>query len=141
MSTAEVTYTGELRTIAIHRLSGEKIITDAPPDNQGRGEAFSPTDLMSTSLACCLLTVTAIACRTHGIPFDGARAEVTKVMASSPRRVSEILVEVYLPGHAYTEKERAIVEHTAKTCPVALSLHPDIQQKINFNYPVIVSGA
>jgi uncharacterized OsmC-like protein len=118
----------------VHTLSGERIITDAPPDNQGKGEAFSPTDLMSTSLACCLLTVTGIACRTHQIPFDQTRAVVRKVMASNPRRVAEIHIEVILPDHHYTDKQKAIIEHTARTCPVALSLHPDLKQKIEFIY-------
>jgi uncharacterized OsmC-like protein len=134
MSTSEVIYLGDLRTSAVHTLSGDRIITDAPPDNQGRGEAFSPTDLMSTSLASCLLTVTAIACRTHHIPFDNTRAEVTKIMASNPRRVAAIHVDVFLPEYSYTDKEKAIIEHSARTCPVALSLHPDIEQKIRFNY-------
>jgi len=136
MRISEVKYCGDLRTTAVHLLSGKEIITDAPPDNQGKGEAFSPTDLMSTSLASCMLTVTAIACRTHNIPFNDVSAVVSKVMASNPRRISAIHVNVVLKGHHYSEKERQIIERTAATCPVALSLHPEIEQIINFSYEV-----
>lgn len=134
MKTSEITYTGDLRTTSIHLKSGKEIITDAPTDNQGKGEAFSPTDLLATSLGNCMLTIVGIAARNHGFNIDGTKAEITKVMAENPRRVSEIHVELHFPGNNYTEKEKAIIERSAKTCPVAYSLHPDIKQEITFSY-------
>jgi len=114
--------------------SGSKIITDAPVDNHGKGQAFSPTDLMATSLANCMLTVMGIAANTHTINMDGAEAEITKVMAANPRRVSEIHVTITMPAKNYTDKEKSILEHAGRTCPVAQSLHPNILQNINFIY-------
>ena len=134
MITSKVTYTGGLRTEAVHEKSGNKIITDAPPDNHGRGEAFSPTDLMSTSLATCMLTVMGIACQPRNIDMDGAVAEVTKIMAANPRRVAEIHIIITMPPKGYTDEQKKILEHTAHTCPVALSLHPNLIQKITFVY-------
>jgi len=134
MKTSEITYTGDLRTTSIHLKSGKEIITDAPTDNQGKGEAFSPTDLLATSLGNCMLTIVGIAARNHGFNIDGTKAEITKVMAENPRRVSEIHVELHFPANGYTEKEKAIIERSAKTCPVAYSLHPDIKQEITFSY-------
>lgn len=134
-NTAEVTYLGELRTEATHLLSGNKIITDAPQDNHGKGEAFSPTDLLATSLACCALTTIGILAKRDGLQIDisGAKAEVLKVMASDPRRVSEIHLHIIF-NKAYTEKEKKMIEHTFHTCPVAKSLHQDIKQVIKFSY-------
>ncbi|HTB07904.1 MAG TPA: OsmC family protein [Bacteroidia bacterium] len=134
MATSKVIYTGHLRTEAVHLASGSKIITDAPIDNHGKGEAFSPTDLMATSLANCMLTVMGIAANTHSINMDGAMAEVTKVMAANPRRVSEIHVKITMPVIKYTNKEKSILEHAGRTCPVAQSLHPNIVQDIVFIY-------
>lgn len=134
MATSKITYTGNLRTASEHVKSGSKIITDAPTDNQGKGEAFSPSDLLATSLGNCMLTIVGIAANTHGFNIDGATAEITKVMATNPRRVSEIIVQLQFPANNYTEKEKAIIEHSAKTCPVACSLHPDIKQHLTFNY-------
>jgi len=134
MATSKITYTGELRTIAVHLKSGKEIITDAPTDNQGKGEAFSPTDLLATSLANCMLTIVGITARSHGFNVDGATAEVTKLMGENPRRVSEIHVHLQFPASNYSEKEKVIIERAAKTCPVAYSLHPDIKQEITFSY-------
>lgn len=134
MATSIVTYTGELRTTSTHLKSGEKIITDAPVDNHGKGEAFSPTDLLATSLANCMLTVVGIAGNTHGFSIDGTTAEVTKVMGENPRRVVGIQVNLQFPANNYSEKEKAIIEKTAHTCPVAKSLHPDLKQEITFNF-------
>lgn len=134
MPTSEVIYEGELRTKATHIFSGTEIITDAPLDNQGKAEAFSPTDLLATSLAVCMLTVTGIAARTHNFSNDNTKAEVTKIMAANPRRVSGIEVKLFFPSNNYTDKEKKIIENAALTCPVALSLHPDIKQDITFNY-------
>ncbi len=134
MNTSEVVYKGELRTTAIHLKSGQQIVTDAPTDNNGKGEAFSPTDLLATSLGCCMLTVMGIVAKRHTINMDGTKVEVLKVMGDNPRRVSEVHIEMYFPKNNYSEKERNLLEHTALACPVAKSLHPDIKQKTRFHY-------
>ncbi len=136
MSTSKVEYTGNLRTKAVHLASGTEIITDAPKDNNGRGEAFSPTDLVATALANCMLTMMGILAKKEGItPIDGAAAEVTKVMYPDPRRIGEIHVTLNMPTLQYSEKEKKMYEHTAHTCPVAKSLHPDLKQVIVINWP------
>jgi putative redox protein len=135
METIRTVYIGELRTEAIHTKSGVNLITDAPPDNQGKGESFSPTDLLATSLGSCMLTIMGIAARTHEMNIDGTRIRITKVMASDPRRVSEVHVEFDMPGRQYSDKEKKILDVAARTCPVALSLHPEIKQVVTFNYP------
>jgi|SRR5581483_8425567 len=134
MVMSKVKYMGGLRTEATHLASGEKIITDAPLDNKGKGQAFSPTDLMSTSLACCMFTLMGIAGNTHGINIDGAEAEVTKIMAANPRRVAEVHITFNMPKIDYSDKQKAILENAARTCPVALSINPNIIQKIEFIY-------
>lgn len=134
MITSEVIYTSALRTEATHQRSGQRIITDAPPDNQGKGEAFSPTDLMATSLASCMMTIMGISAREHGFSIDGARAEVTKVMASSPRRISKVVIELYFPPNAYSEKQKKIIDLAARTCPVSQSLHPDLEQDVRLHF-------
>ena len=132
MATSSIIYTGELRTVATHLQSGIEIITDAPTDNQGKGEAFSPTDLLATSLGCCMLTIMGINARTNGMNIDGTKVEITKIMAANPRRVSEIGVLITLPNNSYSEKERKMLEIAALNCPVAKSLHPDIKQDVKF---------
>jgi uncharacterized OsmC-like protein len=134
MATSRITYLGDLRTVSIHLSSSNEIVTDAPVDNQGRGEAFSPTDLLATSLGNCMLTIVGIAAKNHDFSIDGATAEVTKVMAQDPRRVSEIHVTLQFPSNSYSEKQKAIIERSAKTCPVSYSLHPDIKQELTFLY-------
>jgi uncharacterized OsmC-like protein len=134
MITSSITYNGNLRTTAVHTASQNIIITDAPLDNNGKGEAFSPTDLLSTSLACCMLTLMGIAAQTHHINMDGTQVAMTKIMQSNPRKVQEIVLVFNMPVITYSAKEKAILEHAAKTCPVALSLHPDIVQNITFKY-------
>jgi putative redox protein len=134
METIKTIYLGELRTEATHVRSGVKIITDAPPDNQGKGESFSPSDLLACSLGSCMVTIMGIASRTHQINITGTTIKITKVMASDPRRVSEVHVEFDMPENSYSEKERTILDLAARTCPVALSLHPDIKQLVKFNY-------
>ena len=134
MATSKITYTGGLRTAAIHLKSGSEIITDAPVDNQGKGEAFSPTDLLATSLGNCMLTIVGIAAKTHGFNIDGTTAEITKIMSENPRRVTEIVVDLQFPANNYSDKEKEIIERSAKTCPVAFSLHPDIKQALSFKY-------
>ena len=134
MSTAKVTYLGNLRTSNEHLKSGNTFITDAPTDNQGKGEAFSPTDTVATGLANCMLTTMGIKAQgLEGVILDGATAMVTKTMASNPRRISKIEIVMNLPK-GVSEKNRKILENTAKTCPVDYSLHPDIEKVIQFNW-------
>lgn len=136
MLTSKVIYTGHLRAEAEHLLSGNKIITDPPRDNFGKGEAFSPTDLVATALANCMFSVMGILAKRDGFtPIDGARAEITKIMYADPRRIGEIHVSIFMPDNSYSEKEKKMYEHTAHTCPVAKSLHPDIKQVVTFNWP------
>lgn len=135
MQIAEITYKGELRTEAAHLKSGNIIVTDAPIDNKGKGEAFSPTDLMSTSLGCCMLTIMGIVAERDGINIIGTKVSISKIMADKPRKVQEIIVEMNFPTNNYSEKEKTIIENAARTCPVALSLHPELKQTISFNYP------
>jgi len=134
MDTAKVIYLGGLRNQATHLRSGEVIVTDAPPDNKGRGEAFSPTDLLSTSLACCMMTLMGIAAQEKDIVLTGLSARVVKHMASGPRRVSRIEVHLELDGAGLGQRERTILEHAARTCPVALSLREDLEQDVHFTY-------
>ncbi|PST84197.1 osmotically inducible protein OsmC [Pedobacter yulinensis] len=134
MATSKITYNGGLRTTSVHLKSGSEILTDAPVDNKGKGEAFSPTDLLATSLGNCMLTIAGIAAAEHGFSIDGTTAEVTKVMGEQPRRVVEIIVDFQFPDQQYSDKQKAIIEHSARTCPVAHSLHPDIVKTIRFNY-------
>ena len=134
MATSTVIYTGDLRTEAKHLESGNTIITDAPKDNHGKGEAFSPTDLLATSLACCMLSIMGIVANRSELNVNGAKAEVTKIMAAEPSRVSEIHVAITMPANNYSEKDKKLLEHAAYTCPVAKSLHPDIKQEIKFIY-------
>lgn len=135
MKIAEVKYLGQLRTQATHLPSGSIMQTDAPKDNQGKGEAFSPTDLMSTSLASCMLTIMGIASNAHQINIDGARCEVEKHMASQPRSVEKIVISLYMPHFLYSEKHKEILEKAARTCPVSLSLSEKLIQEIHFHWP------
>ena len=113
--------------------SGSKMITDAPIDNHGKGEAFSPTDTVANALATCMLTVMGIKAESLKINMDGATAEVTKTMAADPRRITRIDVKIKFKK-AFPEKETKILEHTGRTCPVLQSLHPDIEKNISFSY-------
>ncbi|MBN3034518.1 MAG: OsmC family protein [Bacteroidales bacterium] len=135
METIRTCYTGDLRTEAGHVLSGSRLTTDAPPDNQGKGEAFSPTDLLAASLCSCMLTIMGIAAREHGFSIDGTLGKTWKTMASEPRRVGEIRIELRFPHNRYTVKEKTIIERSAFTCPVFMSLHPDLKKTISFIYP------
>ncbi|PNK60236.1 OsmC family protein [Psychrobacter sp. FDAARGOS_221] len=134
MTTSTVTYQGNLRTQALHLQSNNQIITDAPTDNHGKGEAFSPTDLLATSLASCMLTIIGIKAADMAIDVVGTKADVTKVMAADPRRVNEIKVTIEFQQD-FDERTKKILEAAALTCPVAKSIHPDINQDIHFNYP------
>ncbi|MBB5438065.1 putative OsmC-like protein [Pedobacter sp. AK017] len=134
MSTSKITYNGGLRTTAVHQRSGKEIITDAPVDNKGKGEAFSPTDLLATSLGNCMLTIVGIAANEHGFNIDGTTCDITKVMAENPRRVAEIVINFQFPANDYSDKDKKIIERSANTCPVMYSLHPDIKKTVTFNY-------
>ena len=135
MPTIETIYMGELRTEATHLQSGTKLVTDAPVDNQGKGESFSPTDLVATALGSCLITIMGIAARTHQFDIDGARLIITKIMSKeAPRRIAEIVIDLKLPKGDYTEPQKKIIDHSIKFCPIALSLHPDVLQTVNISY-------
>ncbi len=132
--TSETTYTGELRTYSRHVRSGVEIITDAPVDNHGKGQAFSPTDLTATSLANCMLTVMAIRAKKMELQLDGTKAVVTKFMASNPRRIKALDIEITFPSIELDSVQKNILEKVALNCPVALSLHPEIEQRVKFIY-------
>ncbi|MEY1639854.1 OsmC family protein [Tenuifilum osseticum] len=134
-TTSTIIYKGDLRTEATHTRSGVTITTDAPVDNQGKGECFSPTDLLATSLGCCMVTIMGIAAQTHGFNIDGTKIDVQKVMGTNPRRVVEVIVDLYFPHNNYTAKERKLLEASAKECPVAQSLHPNLKQTVRFHFP------
>jgi putative redox protein len=134
MDTAHVTYLGELRTEALHVRSGKTIVTDAPLDNQGKGEAFSPTDLLATALASCMMTLMGITARDKGIPLVGLKARVVKHMTAAPRMVERVEVHVEMEGAGLEGREKSILENAARTCPVARSLRADLVQDIRFTY-------
>ncbi len=134
MATSRTIYLGDLRTENEHIRSGQKLISDAPVDNQGKGEAFSPTDLVATALSDCIMTIMGIKARDKGLDLSGTTIETTKIMANDPRRIGEIVVEITLPKNNFSEKEKTIFEAVTRTCPVALSLHPDVIQTIKFNW-------
>lgn len=134
--TSRVTYEGDLRTVATHLQSGTMIETDAPVDNQGKGERFSPTDLVATALASCMCTIMGIAARTHQLNIEGIICEVEKVMTTNPRRIGEIKVNIIFPKTAkIEEKYRTILERAALTCPVYESLHPECKKSVLFVWP------
>ncbi|PLK45020.1 OsmC family protein [Emticicia sp. TH156] len=138
MPTSKITYLGELRTEAVHLQSGTQIVTDAPVDNHGKGEAFSPTDLTATSLGSCAMTIMGITARRDEIDFTGSTIEVTKIMSAElPRRIVKIEVNFNMqtPEELSEEVKQKYIR-VAHTCPVALSLHPDIEQVFNFNWYV-----
>ena len=134
MQTSDIIYLGQLRCKARHVTSGVEIITDAPPDNRGKGESFSPTDSVASALGTCALTTMGIIASDHQINIDTVSAKITKVMASSPRRISEVWMEISFPPNHYSDEQKKILEDTALNCPVAKSLHPDIKQKVTFIY-------
>ena len=133
MTTSNVTYKGALRTVSVHLRSGNEIITDAPVDNNGKGEAFSPTDTVATALASCMLTIMGVKANAKEINIEGASADVTKTMGVNPRRITKIDVVFKLP-FAFDEATKTILEKAALTCPVYYSLHDDIEKNIIFNW-------
>ena len=132
--TSKVEYKGQLRTVAVHLQSNSEIITDAPIDNHGKGEAFSPTDLVATALASCMMTIMGIKAESMDIDLTNTSASIKKHMSASPRRISKIEVTV-LMNQRFDEKNRKILEAAALTCPVGQSLHPETKQNIQFVYP------
>jgi putative redox protein len=130
--TSKIEYLGSLRTKMTHLESGTEGYTDAPKDNQGLGSAFSPTDLVATALGSCMVSIMGIYSKNNDIDIVGTTATVFKSMAPNPRRISKIEIVITMPNKKYDEKERTALEHAAKTCPVAKSLHPDIEQDIRF---------
>ena len=111
-----------------------ELVTDAPVDNKGRGEAFSPTDLLAASLGSCMITIAGMAAQEHGFSIDGTTIDITKIMASNPRRVAEVIVELHFPKNNFTEKQKKIIQVACLNCPVAKSLHPDLKQTVVFNF-------
>lgn len=130
METTITKYLGDLRTEMLHVRSGKVVITDAPVDNKGKGEYFSPTDLVASALGSCIFTIMGIAAREHGFSIDGSSCKITKIMTDAPRRIGEIIIEFDLRGSIYTDKQKKILEYCVKTCPVALSLHESVVQNI-----------
>jgi uncharacterized OsmC-like protein len=126
MKTSRVEYMGGLRTKCTHLRSGSEIITDAPLDNNGKGEAFSPTDLVATAYASCMMTIIGIFCNEHGLNFSHAVADVTKIMGTAPRRISEIVIELDMTQNGWNEEEKERVLRAGKACPVAKSVHENI---------------
>jgi len=134
MATVKTTYLGDLRTENIHLQSGSKIITNAPTDNRGKGEAFSPTDMLATALANCIMTIMGIKAMDNGIDLVGTEIEITKIMADGPRRVAEVVMEFNFPKKGYTGEEKRLIESVAGISPVPLSVHPDLKQTVVFNW-------
>lgn len=134
MISIKTIYKGDLRCQSEHLASGNSLFTDAPLDNMGKGETFSPTDLVATALGNCMLTIIGIAAQNHNFNIVGTKLEVTKVMESNPRRIGEIIISFYFPDNNYSEKEQKLIKTAAETCPVAKSLHPDLKQTLIFNF-------
>lgn len=128
------TYLGGLRTEDKHLKSGNRLITDAPPDNNGRGEAFSPTDLVCAALSSCMMTLMGIIAEREQIDLKGMTSEIIKVMTSNPRRIAEIHITFSLPKLQATDEQRKKLKHAALTCPVARSISPEIRQLVQFNF-------
>lgn len=131
--TSKVTYLGDLRTSSIHIQSGSEILSDAPVDNNGKGEAFSPTDSVANALATCMMTIMGIKARDMSIDFKGSTAAVTKIMNAEPRKIGAIEIVFEMQG-VTEQKDKTILERVAKTCPVYLSLNTDIDKRITFNW-------
>ncbi|WP_010420748.1 OsmC family protein [Anaerophaga thermohalophila] len=125
-------YLGNLRVESTHLRSGTKIITDAPTDNRGKGESFSPTDLPAPSLGSCIMTIMGITAGDNKINIEGTEVEITKIMSASPGRVEEVIVAFYFPAKGYTEKEKKIIENVAGSSPVPLSISSEVKQTIRF---------
>lgn len=137
--TSTVIYAGEFRTVCEHLKSGNTFETDAPVDNKGKGERFSPTDLVATALASCMLTIMGQRAVEMDVELKGTRIEVEKIMKPDPRRIGGINLTFHFPDElALTDRQQTILQKAAETCPVAYSIHPDIELKVNFNWRVPV---
>lgn len=134
MATMTGEYLGSLRTEDTHLLSGNKIITDAPPDNKGKGEAFSPTDLVCAALSSCMMTLMGMTADKENIDLKGLKTEITKIMAANPRRIFEIQISFSLPGLKASEIQKEKLKQAALTCPVALSLSESLKQTVTFDF-------
>jgi putative redox protein len=133
-TTVSVQYLGDLQCVATHGLSGVELHTDAPPDNQGQGRSFSPTDLVGTAMATCMLTIMGIVARRDGLKLEGTKVTVGKEMSPTPpRRIARLTVTFDIPGR-FTPEQKQKLENAAKTCPVHHSLHPDLDQKLEFRW-------
>ena len=130
METAKTKYIGDLRTEITHLRSGSVIITDAPVDNKGKGENFSPTDMVASALGSCIFTIMGIAAREHGFSIDGSSCKITKIMTESPRKIGEIKIDFDLTGYDFTDKQKKILEYCVKTCPVSLTLNESVFQNV-----------
>lgn len=134
METAKIEYLGDLRTECTHVRSQTKIMTDAPVDNKGKGERFSPTDLVATAYGACMVSLIGIYCQEHDLPFQHGEVSVEKIMESNPRRIGAMHFKMDLTGNNWDEKTRKKIIRVAETCPVALSVHPDIHINIDFQF-------
>ena len=130
METARTKFIGDLRTEIVHVRSGSVIITDAPVDNKGKGEYFSPTDLVVSALGSCIFTIMGIAAREHGFSIDGSKCSITKIMTDSPRKIGEVKIEFDFTASDFTDKQKKILDYCVKTCPVALSLNDSVFQNV-----------
>ncbi len=130
METAATKYVGDLRTEITHLRSGSVIITDAPVDNKGKGEKFSPTDMVASALGSCIFTIMGIAAREHDFSIEGSSCRITKIMTDAPRKIGEIKIEFDLTGNIYTDKQKKILDYCVKNCPVSLSLNESVNQNV-----------
>jgi putative redox protein len=130
METARTKYLGDLRTEILHVRSGSILTTDAPVDNKGKGENFSPTDLVASALGSCIYTIMGIAAREHDFLIEGSTCKITKIMTDNPRKIGEIRIEFDFTGNTYTDKQKKILDYCVKTCPVALSLSDSVKQNV-----------
>jgi putative redox protein len=134
METAKTKYLGDLRTEILHVRSGSIITTDAPVDNKGKGENFSPTDMVASALGSCIFTIMGIAAREHSFSIDGSSCTITKIMTDTPRKIGEIRIEMDMTATKYTDKQKKILDHCVKTCPVSLSLNESVFQNVTLKF-------
>ena len=134
MATVTTKYLGDLHTESVHHQSGSKLFTDAPTDNQGKGEAFSPTDLLATAFGACVFTIMGIAAKTHGFNIEGAEVQTEKIMGTDPRRIVELVTQFTFPPNNFSAKQKKILELCAKECPVFNSLDPAMKKTVTFVY-------
>lgn len=134
METAKTKYLGDLRTEILHIRSGSVIVTDAPVDNKGKGEKFSPTDMVASALGSCIYTIMGISAREHNFSIEGSTCTITKIMAENPRRIGEIKIDFDFTGREYSDKQKTILQACVRNCPVARSLKEDINQNVTLHF-------